>query len=97
MIKIIDFGTCIKFKENSKMKTWLGTAYYIAPEVLNEKYDQKCDIWSCGVILYILIFGKPPFNGSTDESIFSKIKKGKFEFPTTDVDKISPEVKKIIS
>lgn len=54
--------------------------YYIAPEVLQKNYDEKCDIWSCGVILYILLAGYPPFNGRTEQDIFNKILKGKITF-----------------
>lgn len=60
------------------MKNTYGTPYYVAPEVLLEKYDQKCDIWSCGVILYILITGIPPFNGPTELDILENVKIGKY-------------------
>lgn len=60
-IKVIDFGLSRSFNPNKKMYSKLGTPFYIAPEVLKQKYNEKCDIWSCGVILYILLSGNPPF------------------------------------
>ena len=69
IIKIIDWGTARFFEKNKKMNKVSGTPYYIAPEVLFEKYDEKCDVWSCGVIMYILLCGYPPFNGETDTEI----------------------------
>jgi calcium-dependent protein kinase len=57
------------------MQQKLGTPYYIAPEVLDKKYDEKCDVWSCGVILYILLCGFPPFNGPNDTVIMEKVKR----------------------
>ena len=95
-IKIIDFGTCHHFVKNEKLKSTIGTPYYIAPEVLTGNYNQLCDIWSCGVILYILMCGCPPFNGKNENEIFSKIKEGKYIFKEQNGAIISKEAKKFI-
>ena len=68
----------------------------MAPEVLKGKYDQKCDIWSCGVICYILLCGYPPFNDRNDHVIIEKIKKGDFEFPPEEWANISGEAKDFV-
>lgn len=62
-IKVIDFGTSQVFDKEKKMSQTYGTAYYIAPDVLLGEYNEKCDVWSIGVILYILLTGRPPFDG----------------------------------
>jgi len=66
-LKLIDFGLSFMFDQNKVtakgMGTLVGTSYYMAPEVMQGKYDQTCDIWSAGVILYILVTSVPPFNG----------------------------------
>jgi len=66
-----------------------GTPYYIAPEVLQGTYNEKCDIWSLGVILYIMLCGYPPFNGAEDQDILDAVKVGKFKFPEEDWGHIS--------
>ncbi len=82
-IKIIDFGLSkIYSSHNHKMSSQVGTAYYISPQVLEGNYDEKTDIWSAGVILYILLTGEPPFNGANDNEIYRKIAKKKFSFPS---------------
>jgi len=79
-IKMIDFGTAVPYKQGSKLTEMIGTPYYIAPEVLAKKYGKECDMWSLGVITYILMSGLPPFNGQTDDEIMKAIKKGSFNF-----------------
>ena len=79
-IKIIDFGTSLVYDSTKSLDEKLGTPYYIAPEVLNKKYNEKCDIWSCGVITYIILSGMPPFNGQSDQEIMKKVRVGKFSF-----------------
>lgn len=97
VIKLIDWGGARYFSRNKKMTKISGTPYYIAPEVLNEVYDEKCDIWSCGVILYILLCGYPPFNGDTDTDIMKAVKKGKFDYPVEEWGSISKEAKDLVS
>jgi calcium-dependent protein kinase len=65
-MKLIDFGTAQKFKPGRKMKQTFGTSYYIAPEVLKTSYNEKCDVWSCGVIMFIMLYNRPPFDGIDD-------------------------------
>ena len=74
-----------------------GTPYYIAPEVLNESYDEKCDIWSSGVILYILLCGYPPFNGESDTDIMKSVRKGVYDFPVEEWATVSKEAKDLVS
>ena len=77
-IKLIDFGLSKRFgktdlKEKVKLKTVVGTTYYVAPEVLKGDYDNSCDIWSLGIILYIFLCGYPPFEGDNSKEIFKNV------------------------
>lgn len=100
-IKVIDFGLSKKHtdghNEKIRMKTKVGTAYYVSPEVLKGNYNEKCDIWSAGVILYLLLSGEPPFNGPNDNAIYRSIIKKKFTFPEMKWKDISVEAKDLIS
>lgn len=89
-VKIIDFGTA-KIYEKEFEKQVIGTPYYIAPEVIDKKYNEKCDLWSLGVIMYVLLKGKFPFGGSDTERIFANIKKGIFDITSPPFDHISKE------
>ena len=93
IIKVIDFGLS---QNNNKLKSKVGTAYYVSPEVLRGNYTEKCDIWSVGVILYLLLTGEPPFNGQNDQIIYSKILKFDLKFPEQKWKYISREVKDLL-
>ena len=95
-LKVIDFGTSTIFDTKKKMKHRYGTAYYIAPEVLQKNYSEKCDIWSCGVILYIILSGKPPFYGKNDKEIVNSVMEGHYSVQGTEWARISPEAKSLI-
>ena len=95
-IKIIDWGCAQTIKTTKQSNQADGTAYYIAPEVLKGEYNEKCDIWACGVIFYILLCGYPPFNGETDDEIYLEVLEGKFEFPEEDWSEVSDEAKALI-
>ena len=95
-IKIIDFGTATFYEKEYQQKL-IGTAYYIAPEVLELKYNEKCDIWSLGVIMYVLLSGKFPFGGKEVNHIFKKIKAGKYDLVSPPFNRISKEAKDLIT
>eukprot|EP00826_Nyctotherus_ovalis_P049525 TRINITY_DN599_c0_g3_i6.p1 TRINITY_DN599_c0_g3~~TRINITY_DN599_c0_g3_i6.p1 ORF type:complete len:550 (-),score=147.22 TRINITY_DN599_c0_g3_i6:103-1752(-) len=95
-LKVIDFGTSMIFK-NTQLKQKLGTPYYIAPEVLKKSYNEKCDVWSSGVILYILLSGTPPFYGNTDQEILKRVLDGRYSFRGELWGSISAEAKSLIT
>lgn len=95
-LKVIDWGTAKLVQPNEKLKEKTGSMYYIAPEVLSGKYDEKCDVWSCGVILYMLITGQPPFSGDSQEEVFKSIKKGKFDLDLPEFDAVSDDLKSLL-
>ena len=96
-LKIADFGLSQSFNLKKMLTSKVGTSYYVPPEILAGNYTEKCDIWSAGIILYILLSGEPPFNGPNDETIFARIKTYKYEFPEQKWSKISVEAKDLLS
>lgn len=97
VVKIIDFGLSSKFEAGKPMKTRAGSPYYVAPEVLRSCYDNKCDLWSVGVILYILLCGYPPFQGKSDMEVLQKVTSGHFEFRFQDWKNVSEDAKMLIT
>ncbi len=94
-VKVIDFGTA-KFCTKDKEKEITGTPFYIAPEVLNGNYSEKCDSWSIGVILYAVLSGKLPFGGSNKFEVFSNIKNGYYDLKIYPFTIVSAEIKDLI-
>ena len=94
-IKIIDFGTARIF-DKKKPQSIVGSSYYIAPEVLKQKYNRECDLWSVGVILYMFIVGHAPFDGCDDDEITDSITKGVYKKTDKRWIKSSKEVKDLI-
>lgn len=96
-IKIIDFGLSKQMKPGLRMKKKLGTPYYIAPEVLEEDYGKEVDLWSIGVITYVVLCGYPPFFGNDAKELFINIYNVNYEFCDEDWGFISDEAKDFIS
>jgi calcium-dependent protein kinase len=93
-IKIIDFGLAKKFLEDEEqMNTLIGSSYYVAPEVLSRNYGLSCDVWSCGVILYMLLAGKPPFDGDNEIEVFKAILNAKVSISGPEWEEASEEAK----
>jgi calcium-dependent protein kinase len=79
-----------------RLKSKVGTLYYISPEIIKGNYDEKCDIWACGVILYILLAGYPPFTGNTDKEVYNLITNLKYDFDKEHWKNISKHAKDLI-
>jgi serine/threonine protein kinase len=96
-VKIADFGFAKRVAEPNSLTTQCGTPGYVAPEILEgTPYDERADMWSVGVILYILLGGYPPFIESTQRDLFRKIRKGDYEFHEEYWGTVSIEAKDLI-
>jgi serine/threonine protein kinase len=96
-IKIADFGFAKKVKEPNSLTTQCGTPGYVAPEILEGKsYDTQADMWSLGVIVYILLGGYPPFIEQNQRELFRKIRKGQYEFHEEYWGQVSDDAKNLI-
>ncbi|KAL3830289.1 hypothetical protein ACJIZ3_019091 [Penstemon smallii] len=95
-LKATDFGLSVFYKPGQYLSDVVGSPYYVAPEVLHKYYGQESDVWSAGVILYILLSGVPPFWAETDGGIFKQIMKGKIDFKSEPWPHISDSAKDLI-
>ena len=95
-IKLVDFGHATRINPGSRIRVPVGSSYYIAPEVIKGSYTEKCDLWSCGVITYMLLSGRPPFDGKSDEEILEKVKKCSYNFKEEAWKTVSNEAKDLI-
>ncbi|XP_013665898.2 calcium-dependent protein kinase 12-like [Brassica napus] len=95
-LKSTDFGLSVFCKPGATFTQLVGSAYYVAPEVLHRHYGRECDVWSAGVILYIMLCGFAPFDAGTQYGIFRKILQGKLDFETSPWPSISESAKDLI-
>jgi len=95
-LKIIDFSSSCKFSKGKLLTTKAGTPYYVAPEVLAGIYNQSADLWSCGVIMYVLLCGYPPFRGETDKDTMIQVRLGHLTFKAEDWKYVSDDAKNLI-
>ncbi|CAD8069397.1 unnamed protein product [Paramecium sonneborni] len=96
--KLIDFGLANKFDSTKlrRLKSFVGTPMYMAPEVIQGKYDEKCDIWSLGVLLFTLLSGHMPFHGETKEELYDNIQRSNIGFDAHQWKFVTSEAKDII-
>ncbi|KAK7278772.1 hypothetical protein RJT34_23808 [Clitoria ternatea] len=95
-LKTIDFGLSMFFRPGETFTDVVGSPYYVAPEVLRKHYGPECDVWSAGVIIYILLSGVPPFWDETEQGIFEQVLKGELDFVSEPWPSISASAKDLI-
>jgi serine/threonine protein kinase len=99
-IKIIDFGLGKIFKHGTgkmmRMKSRMGTPSYVSPGILKGDYNEKCDIWAAGCLLYAMLSGYDAFFGDTDQDIYNRIREAEFGFEEEEWNAISKEAKDLI-
>ncbi|KAM7525339.1 hypothetical protein LguiA_015241 [Lonicera macranthoides] len=95
-LKTIDFGLSMFFRPGETFTDVVGSPYYVAPEVLKKFYGQECDVWSAGVIIYILLSGVPPFWDELEQGIFEQVLNGDLDFSSEPWPSVSDSAKDLI-
>lgn len=93
-VKIADFGSSAFIDPFGRLTDYCGSPYYVAPEVLAQCYSEKCDIWSLGILMYVLLTGKPPYKGHTEDSILHAVAKGTVDL--TELATLSPDARDLV-
>ena len=96
IVKLIDFDTAVRLEEGKPIKGIFGTVYYMAPELIQGEYTEKCDVWSAGVILYSLVTNCFPFGGRNDDEIMKNITGAKLNHTALSANWVSPELVHLI-
>ncbi|GFQ07586.1 calcium-dependent protein kinase 1 [Phtheirospermum japonicum] len=96
LLKTIDFGLSMFFKPGEKFDDVVGSPYYVAPEVLRKRYGPEADVWSAGVIVYILLSGVPPFWAESEQGIFEQVLHGDLDFTSDPWPSISEDAKDLV-
>lgn len=105
-VKLIDFGLSRKFYTNSpekdsiqfwRMRSKVGTEHYMAPEIIKRNYSSSWDVWSAGVLLYIMLWGCPPFDGDSEDEVMELVENIEYDFEDECFENVSQEVKDLIS
>ena len=105
-LKLIDFGLSRKFYKRGthteaqqfmRMKSKVGTEHYMSPEIIKRNYSSSCDVWSAGVLLYIMLCGCPPFDGDSEDEVMELVENIEYDFDDECFENVSDEVKDLIA
>ena len=101
LLKLIHFGSSLHFDPHKKVQSCAGSAHYLAPEIFNSEGKEypihKCDLWSCGVLMHLLLLGHPPFEGKNNHEIIDNMKASEVSFESPEWKYVSPEAKDLVS
>lgn len=97
IIKIIDFGSSRRVAQDELLHGVYGTSYYVAPEVLEGGYTQTVDVWSVGILIYLMLAGTPPFDGASGREVIKKVRAGQYSLSGGIWDEVGDGAKDLIS